>query len=181
MNKFWKTKLWAKSKEKKPSDWLILILGGVLLLIIFIPTQKQSEKKLFDGKEDSSQENKQLKKELSSSEYQKELEERLEQMLSQMQGVGKVDVMVTLASSEEDILDKNVSREEEKNTSDTVVYRDSNTQMPYVTSRVYPKVEGVLIVAQGAGKGEINKEISEGIQALLSIEAHKIKIVKMSN
>jgi stage III sporulation protein AG len=40
-------------------------------------------------------------------------------------------------------------------------------------------VEGVSVVAQGGGDSQIQKNITEVIQALFGIEAHKIKVVKM--
>lgn len=42
-----------------------------------------------------------------------------------------------------------------------------------------PAIEGVIVVAQGAGSGKKEKEIIEAIQALFPIEPHKIKVMKM--
>ena len=40
-------------------------------------------------------------------------------------------------------------------------------------------VEGVSVVAEGGDSALVQKNISEVIQALFGIEAHKIKVVKM--
>ena len=42
-----------------------------------------------------------------------------------------------------------------------------------------PIVEGVTVVAQGGGNAEVQKNISDVIQALFGVEAHKIIVVKM--
>ena len=42
-----------------------------------------------------------------------------------------------------------------------------------------PRVEGVLVVAEGAGRGNVNKTIVEIAEALFGVEAHKVKVVKM--
>ncbi len=42
-----------------------------------------------------------------------------------------------------------------------------------------PSVKGVVVSAQGGGNAKTAENISEAIQALFGIEAHKIKIVKM--
>lgn len=42
-----------------------------------------------------------------------------------------------------------------------------------------PEIEGVLVVAEGAGSGTVNKNITEIVQALFDVEAHKVKVVKM--
>lgn len=43
---------------------------------------------------------------------------------------------------------------------------------------ITPKVEGVLIVAEGAGKGNMAGEITQIIQALFGVEAHRIKVLE---
>ena len=42
-----------------------------------------------------------------------------------------------------------------------------------------PKIEGVLVVAQGAGNVSVKKQIRETIEALFGLEEHKISIMKM--
>ena len=126
------------------------------------------------------------------------LEERLEKILSGVNGVGKVSVMITLESSEELIVEKDIPQsysdiketdaqggervtsqtEREEN---TVYVTEGTESQPYVVMRMLPRVEGVLVVAQGAGSGAVNKSITEMIQALFDVEAHKIKVVKMAS
>ena len=63
---------------------------------------------------------------------------------------------------------------------ETVYEEDgSRGKSPYVISETNPKVEGVLVIAEGGGNSRIKQEILEAAQALFGIEAHKIKIVKM--
>lgn len=129
-------------------------------------------------------------------EYVSYLEERLEKMLSGVNGVGRVAVMITLESSEELVLEKDepvlqsgVEEQDSQGGSrktsqlerqETTVYSsDGSVSEPYVIKRLLPKVEGVLVVAQGAGNGTINKSITEIVQALFDLEAHKIKVVPM--
>ena len=42
-----------------------------------------------------------------------------------------------------------------------------------------PEIEGVLVVAEGAGSGTVNRTVTEIVQALFGVEAHKVKVVKM--
>ena len=42
-----------------------------------------------------------------------------------------------------------------------------------------PKIEGVVVVAQGAGTGRKDTEIIEAVQALFEVESHKIKVMRM--
>jgi stage III sporulation protein AG len=97
-----------------------------------------------------------------------------------MDGVGQVQVMLTLKDSGADVLDKNVKRDGDASETDTVVYSGEDGETPYVTNRFAPDVAGVFIVAEGGGNAVIVSDISEAVMALFGIEAHKIKVVKMS-
>lgn len=124
------------------------------------------------------------------------MEEKLEEALSQMAGAGKVKVVISMKSSEEKVVEKDqpVTR---SNTSETdsgggtrninnletgesTVYSSEGTDSePYVVKVIQPEVEGVIVLAEGAGTGNVSKNISEAIQVLFGIDAHKIKVVKM--
>lgn len=129
--------------------------------------------------------------------YAGNLEARLEELLSSMDGVGKVKVMVTLEASRELVVEKDVPSDMENVTEadssggtresvssaqqeSTVYITDSDgTKMPYVVMTRVPPVEGVTVVAQGGGNGNVQKNITEVIEALFDIDAHKIRVVKM--
>ena len=66
--------------------------------------------------------------------------------------------------------------------SESTVYKtqDGDSE-PYVVKTLLPEVEGVVVVAQGAGTGTIDKSVTEIVQALFDIEAHKVKVVKMES
>ena len=125
------------------------------------------------------------------------MEKRLEEMLSAMQGVGRVKVMITLASSGEKIVEKDIPLERSNivendstggNRSTNEMYSREETvystnsegdKIPYVIRENSARVEGVGVVAQGGDQTQVQKNISDVIQALFGIEAHKIKVVKM--
>lgn len=129
--------------------------------------------------------------------YVANLEERLAETLCYMQGVGRVKVMVTLKASAEKIVEKDVPSSRSNTTEidaqggnrsvndmtseeSTVYIMDENgTQTPYVVKNMEPTVEGVVVVAEGGNNAEISKSITEAIQALFNLEAHKIKVIQM--
>ena len=53
-------------------------------------------------------------------------------------------------------------------------------EIPFVSKELLPKVEGILIVASGGDNQKVKQNISEAVLALFQVEAHRIKIVKMS-
>ena len=62
------------------------------------------------------------------------------------------------------------------------MYDKSDTgETPYVVKEIEPEIEGVLVAAEGGGNSQTAKNISEAIMALFDIEAHKIKVMKLTD
>ncbi len=64
------------------------------------------------------------------------------------------------------------------NTGYQTVYQDGSQGTPFVAKTITPQVEGVLVVAEGAGKGNMTSEITQIAQALFGVEAHKVKVLE---
>lgn len=78
--------IWNKLLGNKKNQWLILLLVGILLVVIAIPTKSGTkEKSVVDSKNWSTS----------------DTEQRLENILSQMQGIGEVHVMITYRQENE--------------------------------------------------------------------------------
>ena len=72
---------WSRLLPKK-NQWLVVLLIGILLLVIAMPTNKQTDTAW--GAES-----------VGAEESTTDLENRLEQLLGKMQNVGEVHVMMT--------------------------------------------------------------------------------------
>ena len=80
------------------------------------------------------------------------------------------------------VLDSGSTQDTEQETEETTVYVENGSEkQPYVTKEVLPKVEGVLVVAEGGDDPRVISDISDTVMALFRVEAHKIKVVKMSS
>lgn len=215
--KEWNFKI-IKQYIMKKDNMIILILTGVLLLVIAWPVESGTKNEnnmsglwvskdvtMVKNKNGNSQEinarlddSSPVSEEIQEEEYiVSSLEKRLEAILSAMQGVGRVDVMITLASRGEKIVEKDIPLErnniletdaEGGNRSTNEMYSKEETvytvnaqgdKIPYVTKETGVEVAGVSVVAQGGDQAMVQKNISEVIQALFGIEEHKIKVVKM--
>lgn len=189
LHTFFKEKKWKKIRK---DQWLIVFLAGVLLLVIAMPTDCGTS----SGSNRSEPEEQQTETGLKND-YEEVLEQRLEQVLSQMEGVGRVQVMITLKDSGESVVEKDVGTtgdtqtdtDGEGNTTqqtkserseETVYSSGSGDGEPFVNKQISPKIEGVLVVAEGGADTKVAKNISEAVEALFDIEAHKIKVVKMN-
>ena len=190
---------------------IIVILSGVLLLVIALPTEKEkvatsgnanvSGSSLQGGGQDAAVQNAVqygAGDVLAGSitEYETAMEKRLAEILEGMSGAGEVEVMITFASTGELVVEKDHSTSESgtdetdsqggsrevhqtESVQTTVYSGGSNAGEPYVVKTLMPRVEGVLVAAQGAGTGEVSRNITEAVQALFDIEAHKIKVIRM--
>ena len=56
---------------------------------------------------------------------------------------------------------------------------EDGDQLPYVIKTLEPIVEGVIVVMEGGGNPTVAAEVTEAVQALFHVEAHKIKVLKM--
>lgn len=176
----WLEKFGGDKKERI----LILLLAGVLLLVIVIPTGQEGGETTVAG--DSVQ----IVPEDAGRTKEEALEQRLAAVLAQADGIGKVEVMITLKSDGRQIVEKDVEKQqdiqgEEKQAGSssrretTVLQKDAKgDESPFISKSEAPEIEGVLVMAQGADAVMVN-EITEAAMALFGIEAHKIKVMKM--
>lgn len=161
--------------------WIVCILIGILLLVIAIPVEP-TEGKLAGKETDLANE-----KEVTSGTYERQMEKRLEKIIGQMEGVGEVDVMITLEDEGESVVAQDVNKKTETTEQQEEVRRETSSEestvfageTPYETKVKAPEIRGICIVAQGAGNSETKVKIYEAVQALFAIEAHKISIVEM--
>lgn len=193
--RFWKEKGWQKMKK---SDWAVLALIGVLLLILAVPTERQSSQNALPTEETETKVTALEEETDSEQTYAEEMEEKLQQILADMEGVGEVKVMITVEDTGEKVVEK-----DEKSTVSTTTESDgdggtrtvtegeetqetryvelSGEQYPYIKKEKLPTVTGVVVVAEGAGNPTVVSNISKAVEALFPVEAHKIMVVKMSS
>ena len=176
-----------KKKMTGKEIMIVIIIIGMILAVLAIPTGKSSEEETPEAQQ---VENMSIEREA----YEEQLEERLESVLCQMEGVGRVEVMITMEASAREVIEKDASTEQSYNSESTEAYSDSSVKkdestvyadteegsIPYVVQEIYPQVEGVLVVAEGGDNSSVILAITDAIQALFGVDVHKIKIVKMN-
>lgn len=196
------------AKLFRRDNLIVLILVGALLVIIAIPTKETvteeeegitnitSERNLQADSQTSYEDNNELTSDMTTQEYVEYLETKLQNMLAKMEGVGEVEVMITLKSTEELVVGKDVplnktntsemdssggNREisEVQEEEQTIYSTDGSASEPFIIKTLLPKVEGVVVIAQGAESGDNKMSITNMVGSLFGIEAHKIQVVKM--
>lgn len=162
-------------KKAGPMKLGIVLLCGILLILLSYGKggsageKKESETGVVpveDQKTDMEQ-------------YKIKREQELKELLQKVDGVGKVEVMLTLKGSNEKVTLKDNAYKGEDTEEETVLIEDSDrNSSPYILQEKEPEVEGVVIVCEGGEDAATKREISEAVCALFQIESHKIKILK---
>lgn len=187
----WSWNIWKKLPGK--NTILILLLVGVLLLVIVFPTGEKETELTTNSPDTSSEGGNDL------AAYERRMEQRLQDALENVDGVGKTTVMLTLGSTSQKVVEKDTQTDtqtaseedsqggtrttEDKSTNKISVYTqdEGGTQVPYVSKELTPQVEGVIVIAEGGDNPVIIQNITEAVQALFGVEAHKIKIMKQGD
>lgn len=181
--------------KKSLNNAIIILLVGVFLIALSNSFLKGSGKNTdssadkaklsFSNKE---ADNKDLQKsdqtDSSSLSYESELEQRLEKTLAMVQGVGRIKVMINTEEGYENIIKNDYKSEKytengsSKDINEEVTVFDENGE-PVILKEVKPKINGVVIVAEGGDNVLVKNSLINAVKALLGIEAHKIEILKM--
>ena len=185
----------------KKDRLLIALLSGILLLVVTWPAGEEQEETGLTGygADAAAGTAGSAGGSGASAAYAADLERRLEEVLSQTEGVGRTEVMVTLQSTAEKVVEKDRESESESveetdsqgGTRTTVKSRSGSSTVygegestardggPYVTKELSPAVEGVVVLAQGGSRPETVRDITEAVQALFHVDTHKIKVMKL--
>lgn len=189
---------WCRKKMTK-DNMIVLALMGILIMVVALPTGKREEKSVTEsGQSDTESAMMGTTDAEAALSREEALERKLEKFLSCMDGVGEVKVMLTFSSTEEQVVEKDIPSSSSstsetdsaggsrsvasRNLDEETVYTTdrSGSQIPYVKKTLAAQVEGVTVLAQGGGSAVIQKNITDVIEALFGIEAHKIKVAKMA-
>lgn len=154
-----------KIKENKKLQYLLIAVFSIVIIFIFISTFTKSD---ADGNTET-----------EINVYVVQLENRLKETLSHVDGAGDVSIVITVESEMETVLAmETVTKQTAAGTEVTETPVIVNGK-PIVLKEKYPKVVGVLIVAQGAKNISVLTKIQQATISLLDIDVNQIEILTM--
>ncbi len=191
----------GKKKPGKPHTFILLLLIaglGFMLLSKWTsssPSEESALTTMSTGKEDQTKQTIGNTK-LSSKkmqDYEKDYENQLKEMIEHIHGVGKVEVMVSLETSEKKLVERNKNRqsqttnEEDKNggkrtiedvkdDDEVVMVKNGDREEPIITSTEKPAVRGVLVVAEGAENIEVKAMIIDAVTKVFNIGSNRVSV-----
>lgn len=113
-----------------------------------------------------------------------QVERRMAEVLGSMDGVGRVQVMLTLRSGETLSLAEDSSAtlgsggDVRQDSQILTVNRGSGKQEVVVTQRLYPTYQGAVVVCQGAADSAVRLRVLETVSVLTGLGSDKISVVQ---
>ncbi len=184
---------------------IMIFIAGILIILLSFPGIFSSNKPLKSNNTTQTTNKTAIQQKdknttsYDSNTYITEMENKLESILKKVSGIGQVEVMITLKSSEEQVPLKNTPSTQEslnevdgeggsrtnnsvKQDDSTVLVNDGNgNSVPYIVQKIEPQVEGIVVIAEGGNDGNVKMEIMDAAEALFNVPANKIKVMKMGN
>lgn len=182
-----------KSGEKKFSKdaMLIVFFSGILIYVILLPINNNNSYEKERPMEEQLELREYDRSVVQEKDYQTKLEEELEDFLSKVNGIGDVEVLIYLDTTQEYVVEKDVpshqvssqngdSKSTEENKEEDTVYtvNGNGEQVPFISQTRHPAIKGVVIAADGADKENIRIQIIRTIMALYGVEANKIDVLE---
>ena len=146
-----------------------LVVASIFVILVLYITYSGS---VTHGQKDASSNSS-----FSTEEYVSSLENKLENVLSNIDGAGKVNVAITVSSGYafEYAYEETSKESLSGNSLSTSIVLVENE--PVVISETFPKIAGVLVIAEGGGKISVKLDILKSIQTLLDVANENITIL----
>lgn len=146
---------------------LLIFLVGVFLMLLPVG-EKPEEERL----------------EISKALTEESLETRLAAILSQMEGVGRTQVLLTIAAGEQTLYvqDENQSTGTDSGTyrSETILVTGTDREEGGLVRQVLPPTyQGAIVVCQGGGSAAVRLAVVEAVSKATGLSADKITVLKM--
>ncbi|WML35310.1 stage III sporulation protein AG [Clostridium sp. OS1-26] len=191
------------SDKKNVANLLIMLLAGVLIVLtvsffktsntIGIQSLGTGDNK---GANKAGKTDQQTSNDRSAQDYENTIQQKLKDTLEKIEGVGKVEVMVSFESGEEQVpavnINDSTSNTEEKdneggtrnttqknNGSTVVVTNEGDKSKPLIVKTYKPKVSGICVVAEGAEDKVTALRITKAVVDLFNIPENKVNVYPM--
>ena len=159
----------ALSDEKKRVNLLLCAgLAGLLLLALseWLPERSQTSQPQQAAPAPAAQQD-----------YAARLEDQLETLIAQVDGVGRAEVMVTLAQGEQSVYATDQETSQDGSSRSSHVLTGDEGLVETVQT---PRVLGVAVVCEGGGSAAVQNRVSALVQSLTGVGANHITVAKMA-
>lgn len=194
-------------KQEEPNknkiENLVVFLIILIVTIIVINVIWSGDSQKSNEQEYTSDKNKKLASSMEEIQtstdtvIEDDIAKKMEEILSKINEVGKVKVMLTYSqtsqtiplynqdssekSTEENDKQGGTRKVTETDTKTEIIYKEENGEkVPITQSIISPKIEGVIVTAEGAGNAVVKTNIIQAVEAVTGVATHKIQVFEMS-
>lgn len=168
---------------------ILLIVTVIAINMIWSKDEEQAEEEQASYKVLASQdENSNI---IENTEY--DLQTQLEDILSKMDGIGKVDVLITYSQTSTIVpmyseTQSSTVTEETDSGGGTRIQESSNVNKEVITDGnneaitqtvMLPKVEGAIVIAEGGGNATTKANIVQAVSAVTGLATYKVQVFEM--
>ena len=139
---------------------LLVLLVGLVLMLLPTGSDPQTKQPITD----------------SSPSKEQDVTQELTQILASIQGVGKVQVMLTVEEGEKTVY----QYDEKASGKDTVIITDGNREETGLVYQVISrKYRGAVVVCQGADSASVRLSVIEAVAKVTGLGTDRISVLKM--
>ena len=185
-------------KQLKNLIAVCIVLGFILIAInVLLPSGKNlSNNKLSLGTTAENVDNTTISNEADKKSYEENQKIDLKNILKKMDGVGDVEVMMSFENGEQKVpaYDKNTQKSTTEETDNqggkrvnnqntdgenVVMTTSDGNNEPFILTTYKPKINGVIILAEGATNSKIKYEIEQAVSKLYNLSLDKVNVYSM--
>ncbi|HEX9027415.1 MAG TPA: stage III sporulation protein AG [Clostridium sp.] len=175
-----------------------IVLGFILIAMnVLLPSSKTlSNNKLSASTTAENVNNTLITNKTDEKSYEEMQKTDLQNILKKMNGVGDVEVMMSFENGEQKVpaYDKNTQKSTTEETDNqggkrvnnqntdgsTIVMTTSDgNNEPFILTTYKPKINGVIILAEGASNSKIKYEIEQAVSKLYNLSLDKVNVYSM--
>lgn len=114
------------------------------------------------------------------TESEPDTQTRLAEVLSKIQGAGRVEVLLSIASGSQTSYHSDIREDADSNQSTAVIITDGSRNESALVSRVDPpRYLGAIVLCQGADSAAVRLAIVEAVSKYTGLRADQIAVLKM--
>lgn len=183
--------------SKKNIKYLLIVFVIGIAIILFPEGNNSNNKKTIPNNNTNFNSEAKLNNENSS--YEKDLEQKIEERFKKIEGVGEVEVLITLKSGNEIVVNKDVtsnisntneqdseggnrkSNNNDNSQSTVLISNTDGSEHPIIIKELKPEINGILIIAEGGGDIQVKNNLINAAKVILDVPVHKIEVMKMES
>ena len=174
---------WAKDTEWLKKFWkryryvaLVIAAGAFILLL---PTGSGGSSGETEGRKQPA--------ETSGGRTLEQTEEQMEKILSRIDGVGQLELMLTIESGTSSTLAEDTeltysgateAPDDYSRRSETVIVSGDSGDSPVITGSVAPVYRGALVVCEGGNNAEVKLAVTQAVSALTGLSSDRISVIQ---